>query len=338
MKKLFVVFFILLFSYAHAQEGQKPTLAIADFEGKDKELSVGITEIFTTDLSKSKLLSVVERNQIEKAAKEAGLGMSGFVDESTAAKVGKLAGAKKVIVGSYLDVEGKVILNARMVDVETGKVERALNREGDKANLYFLVHQLAQDFHKSLTGKWIPELITDDIAKTPEGKLEILKQIDPALFLSNPKSKLKVDVWVNKKGEASYKQEESMTVSFRADADCYVTVFNMDSEGKINLLFPNSYTVDNKVQKGKVYTIPQKGADYEFAVSGMSGEEQIVAIATKEPLELVKDMESLVKKEFMPEVSKTSSDFVSRSVKIKLKGSPEENWNAARVKFYLDEK
>lgn len=287
-----------VFSFLHAQD--KPTLAIADFEGKDKELSKGITEIFATDLGKSKLLSVVERTQIEKAAKEAGLGMSGFVDESSAAKVGKLSGAKKIIVGSYLDVEGKIILNARMVDVETGKVERALNREGEKTNLYFLVHQLAQDFHKSLTGKWLPELMTEDMAKTPEGKLEILKQLDPAAFLNNPKAKLKVDVWLNKKGEANYKQEEPMTISFRADTDCYVTIFNVDSEGKINLLFPNSNSVDNKIKKGKTYTIPEKGAEYEFSVSGASGEEQIIAIATKEPLELVKDMDTLVKNNFMP--------------------------------------
>ena len=63
-----------------------------------------------------------------------------------------------------------------------------------------------------------------------------------------------------------------------------------------------------------------------------------IAIATKEPLELVKDMSELVKNNFMPEVSKTSSDFVTRAVNIKLKGSPEEKWNAVRVKFYLDEK
>ena len=63
-----------------------------------------------------------------------------------------------------------------------------------------------------------------------------------------------------------------------------------------------------------------------------------IAIASKEPLELVKDMGALVKKDFMPEISKSSSEFVTRAVNIKLKGSPEEKWNAARVKFFLEEK
>lgn len=315
----------------------KITLAIAMFEGEKGSMSAGISDTFMTALSKSDKITLVERSQVEKVVKEIGLGMSGFVDEVTAAKVGKFVGVKKIVVGSYLQVEWKIILNVRLIDVETGKVDRALSREGEKANLYFLVNQLAQDFHKSLTGKWIPELIPEDIAKTPEGKLEILRQLDPALFLNNPKAKLKVELWLSKKDDApSYKQQELMTISFRASEDCYVTLFNIDADGKITLIFPNTNAFNNRVEKGKTYTIPEKDADYEFAVSGAAGEEQVVAIATKEPLELVKNMNELVKNNFMPEVSKTSSEFVARSIQVKLKGSPEENWNAARVKFYLE--
>lgn len=333
VKALMLIFLTMFVPPVYAQE--KPILAVAMFEGENLALSAGITEIFITAFSKSDNFTIVERSQIEKVAKEIGLGMSGFVDEKTAAKVGKFLGAKKMIIGSYLDVEGKVILNARLVNVETGKIERTFDREGERGNLSFLVNQLAQDIHKKLTGKWIPELLAEELAKTPEAKLQVLRELDPALFLYNPKAKFKVELWMNKE---NYKQGEPVSISFKSDSNCYVTVFNVDGDGKVNLIFPNKYVVSNRVKKDEIYTIPEKDADYEFSIAGTPGEEQVIAVATKEPLELVKDLGALVGKEFMPTVSKLPSDFVARSIQVKLKGSPEENWNAARVKFYLEEK
>lgn len=334
-------FFIITFFYLLNQNlfsQQRTTIAIVGFEGKDKELSSGITEVFLTDLSKSDKLTIVERKQLDKALQETKKGLSGFIEDGTAVEVGKLTGANKIIVGSYLQTDGKMIINARMLDVRTAKVEKALNREGEKSNLYYIIHQLANDFHRALTGRWIPELLPEDLAKTPEGKLEILKQIDPSIFLNNPKAEFKVKVWLNKKDNPTYKQEESMVISFEADADSYLTIFNIDSEGRISLLFPNSYATNNKVKKGKTYTIPGKDDPYEFSLSGIAGEELIIAVATLEPLELIKDMDKLVESNFMPEVAQNPSEFITRAVHVKLKGSPQSRWSSGKVKFYLEEK
>jgi len=84
---------------------------------------------------------VVERDQLENIINEQNLGMSGLIDESTAAKVGKLLGANYVIISK---ITGKVYslqertshsiyieMSSRIVDVETGRAIRGLTVSGE---------------------------------------------------------------------------------------------------------------------------------------------------------------------------------------------------------------
>ncbi|MCD6363887.1 MAG: hypothetical protein J7M13_07855 [Synergistetes bacterium] len=118
---LSVVFFfaLLIFtSFAYSL----PRVAVMDFEsiGVDEYLGVAAAELVRTQLIKTGSCSVVERGLLKKVMAEQRIALSGAVDEATAVKVGKLVGANLVVIGSVSRLGEKIILNSRVVDVQTG--------------------------------------------------------------------------------------------------------------------------------------------------------------------------------------------------------------------------
>ena len=86
-------------------------------------LSKGIAEMLITELSASPALQVVERSQLQSLLDEQNLGTSGRVDQETAVRIGKLLGAKHLLMGGFvIDTRGKLRLDLRAVDTETSQV------------------------------------------------------------------------------------------------------------------------------------------------------------------------------------------------------------------------
>jgi TolB-like protein len=75
-----------------------------------------------SDLSGLDAVRIVERDRLEAVLKELKLGQSSKFDSDTAAKVGKLLGAKFLVLGGYFDLAGTLRIDARVVEVETGKI------------------------------------------------------------------------------------------------------------------------------------------------------------------------------------------------------------------------
>src|SRR5690606_26581702 len=63
-----------------------------------------------------------ERAELEKALGEQELGLSGTVAPDTAAKVGNLTGAKVLVTGSVFKVDKNVMVVAKVIGTETGRV------------------------------------------------------------------------------------------------------------------------------------------------------------------------------------------------------------------------
>ncbi len=94
------------------------------------------------------------------------------------------------------------------------------------------------------------------------------------------KKDLDVRVWTNKAEGKSYGQGEHIIVYFQANRDCYVTIYNLDTRGNVNLLFPMDHNDPIYVEGGKVYTIPDYYDEYELVVEGPPGTEYIQAVAS----------------------------------------------------------
>src|SRR6266403_1896039 len=106
----------------------RPGIAVMPFDnggsyGQDKEnfdaLQKGIAGMLISELAQNPAARVVEREDIQRLLDEQNLGSSGRVDPQTAAKVGKLVGARYVVLGTFLDFYGDFRVDARLVNVET---------------------------------------------------------------------------------------------------------------------------------------------------------------------------------------------------------------------------
>ncbi len=115
-------------------------------------------------------------------------------------------------------------------------------------------------------------------AKTAKDIVEVASSIE------NPNKDfgLKLSI-VNDK--TSFAVGDEIRFTFSAERDCYVTLLDIGTSGKVHKLFPNKWHESNKVEKGKSYAIPPDGADFVFKVHGPAGKEYVKAIATLKPVE-----------------------------------------------------
>jgi TolB-like protein len=131
------LFCLLLAAPAFAAEAP---IAVMPFRSLNapRWLEAGIQETMIADLRRGKV-AVVERAQLEKALAELSLKE---VDPANAAKVGKLAGAKTIVVGAVQEAAGKLRLTARFVTVESGVVQEAASATGPVERIFALQDEL----------------------------------------------------------------------------------------------------------------------------------------------------------------------------------------------------
>jgi len=80
-------------------------------------------------------LIVVERERLLLALEELHLGTTALVDETTRLELGKLVGAQLMIFGSYLFIGDVMRLDLRLVEVETGRIPKAVAKTVSSTDL-----------------------------------------------------------------------------------------------------------------------------------------------------------------------------------------------------------
>jgi hypothetical protein len=129
-------------------------------------------------------------------------------------------------------------------------------------------------------------LVPEDISLEPEN-LEVALQ---GLQILSEREKedseeFKVKVWPDKGEGSLYREGESLKFYFKANKDCYVYLYHMNSLGEVSILFPNAYRQDNFVHAYQVYSVPDEMANFDFKVTPPFGSEIIKAVASLQPLE-----------------------------------------------------
>jgi curli biogenesis system outer membrane secretion channel CsgG len=105
MKIRFLPLLVILF-VALPLMAEKPTIGVAEFTndtsaawwygGAGRDLS----GMLTNELASSEKFRIVERSKLDHVLQEQDLGSSGRVERSTAAKIGKMTGAKYLVMGT----------------------------------------------------------------------------------------------------------------------------------------------------------------------------------------------------------------------------------------------
>ncbi len=125
-----------------------PTVAVLyfDYSGNDEDMAFlrkGLTQMLVTDLSQSQDLRVVERIDLESVLEELKLNRTNKIDKASANRIGKLLGARFLITGGYFEFKGRLRVDAKVIDVETGAVT-GVGVLKDSANFMELEEVLAQ--------------------------------------------------------------------------------------------------------------------------------------------------------------------------------------------------
>lgn len=133
------------------------TLAIAYFDSSTKNeeleaLKVGLAQMLITDVLNADGLTVVERSKLQNIMDELDLGHTGVADPASAAKIGKMLGARYMMFGSYLELFGTLRIDARIVDVETSQIVAAQQAQGTAKEFMRMEQELA-GFARETMGK-----------------------------------------------------------------------------------------------------------------------------------------------------------------------------------------
>ena len=104
--------------------------------------------MLTTELQNIQAFKLVERQRLNDVLNELKLQQSGAVDPGTASKIGKIIGARAMLLGSFVNMYGKLRIDVRIVEVETGLTKKADEVTGDLDDLFDLIQQLTQKLPK----------------------------------------------------------------------------------------------------------------------------------------------------------------------------------------------
>jgi len=162
--------------------------------------------------------------------------------------------------------------------------------------------------------------------------------------IKQAKSTFKIELWTAKKAEGIkdvrdvkilarkyYRIGDRIVMYFKTDRDCYLTLFNIGTSGKLTVLFPNYLFQNNFITANKIYAIPGKEYPFEYELSGPPGVEKIKAIATTSKRNFV-DFE-FSKADFFHTVE---SGIAARDISIvakKMEEVPVDSWAEAACEF-----
>ncbi len=127
----------------------KRTVAVTYFDihgGSDdfKPLGKGMADMLITDLLVVKSITLVERAKLNLALDELKLAKSPFVDPATAVKLGKGLSATHMLTGAITIAGPKMRIDARVLEVQSGKVMQGKQVEGESQEFFALEKELVE--------------------------------------------------------------------------------------------------------------------------------------------------------------------------------------------------
>ena len=113
---------------AHAQQS-KPILSILDLRtsGVSKADADVLLDYLSSHIVESGEYTVIDRSQRETVLKEIEFSQSECTDEACQLRIGKLLSANRIVIGSVGKLEQIYLLNLKMIEVETGKLLKAVS-------------------------------------------------------------------------------------------------------------------------------------------------------------------------------------------------------------------
>ena len=100
---------------------------------------------------------------------------------------------------------------------------------------------------------------------------------------------LETRVWTARGNGATYRDGENLVIRFFANRPCFIKVYHIDVNRKTSLIFPNDYYSDNRIEAGKIYSIPDDHYPFRFELGAPYGTEFIKVIASTRQFEDIEE-------------------------------------------------
>jgi hypothetical protein len=143
-----------------------------------------------------------------------------------------------------------------------------------------------------------------------------------------------VDFTVNRPSGSVFYSGEVIEFSFRTNVDAYVAIVEVQSDGTLQLLFPNAYDTDNFVIGNRQYTLPTDNAtlSYRFLIGPETGRNVIFAFASTDPLYFIDPAVTRFHQNAFPLLFDRISDFSS----IVTSSLERTQWNLSTYYYYAN--
>ena len=151
--------------FISAQDGK--SYAVTDFEsrgGISTSEAGSLTDILRAELVKTGKVALIERGQMQQILEEQNFQLTGCTSDECAVKIGQLLSVNTMVAGSIGKVGSTFSVVVRIIDVETGKIDRTITRLylGEVDGLLTEMAHIARE----LVEAEVPEVVTEE--KPPE--------------------------------------------------------------------------------------------------------------------------------------------------------------------------
>ena len=112
------------------------TLAVTPFQNRSTDENFDPAALHAgllTALIKARLMTVIDRDRIDRAMTELKLQTTGLVDPATQQKLGQFLGADYLLLGTVTGAGSRLAVDARLLEVKTLKLVAAADYSGDSA-------------------------------------------------------------------------------------------------------------------------------------------------------------------------------------------------------------
>lgn len=162
-----LVTFLLFSGYLFAEQKTVAVMNFTNYGGAGiNYLSNALPESVSASLAELKEIKVVERRHLGNLLNEIALEQTGVIDTQGIDRIGKMAKADILILGSIAGDPENIILTLKAVDVETGKVVDAKIVKGHISKIFDLSSQAARAMGALISGQGVGRL---SISTNPSG-------------------------------------------------------------------------------------------------------------------------------------------------------------------------
>jgi hypothetical protein len=162
-------------------------------------------------------------------------------------------------------------------------------------------------------------------------------QISPQSIIVNPvDNALSVRVFTDRGGSNPvYRIGDSIRVGVTVNQDAYVYLFSVHSDGKVDLILPNKLSGGNAyLRANETRMFPPSGAAYQLNVDGPTGQDKVLAVASKRQLNINEIAQFQGGNQFA-DVQVTGQDNLARALSIVVQPVPASDWETAVAYFQV---